>query len=140
MACYHSPSCASTSSVTASPSAPELIVTSPYVRAVQTAQIAADVLGLDREGLRVSDDLLPDRDPAAFLERLRELGCEVMCVGHAPHLNRLVAAALGVGERELTALSKAGAACLEFEEGGRSPARLVWLLPARTLRRLADHH
>jgi len=110
---------------------PDLIFTSPYRRAVQTAEIAAEELRCPAE-LIVTDDLLPGADPQRFLAMLAQRsGKSVIAAGHAPHVDLLVAAALGVPP--FTSLRKAGAACVE---PGESPV-LHWILEPRQLRALA---
>lgn len=116
--------------------APSLILTSPYVRAVQTAEIAADELGLGPDEVRHSDALLPDRAPGEILEQLSELeDDEVMLCGHAPSVDFIVAKAVGATE-PFTSLKKAGAACLDFATGVEGLARLVFLVESATLRKV----
>lgn len=121
--------------------APESILSSPYVRAMETAGLAADVLKIKRSRIEQTDLLLPLHGPQALLDALamRDEG-EILAVGHAPHLDEVVARAVGVSFGSFTALKKAGAALLEIGEGARSASRLVWILPAGTLRRLAKQH
>jgi phosphohistidine phosphatase len=111
---------------------PDLIAASPYRRAVETAEIAAKELGHDGE-LLLSEALLPSADPAAWLTWLasREESA-VLAAGHAPHLDLLIARAMGHSTM-CTGLEKAGCACVEWSPGG---GRLVWLLEPRILKRL----
>jgi phosphohistidine phosphatase len=110
---------------------PALIFTSPYRRAAQTAEIAARALGFAGD-LRVTGNLLPGADPRRFLAELAETDAEsVIAAGHAPNVDELVGAALGIPA--FTALGKAGAACVEL---GRPPV-LRWILEPRQLRALA---
>lgn len=110
---------------------PERILSSPYIRAVQTASIAAEAFDLPAGGVEITDALLPDADPRRLLRELRATGAdELLCAGHAPHLDELIAAALGLAH-PITAIKKAGAACLDLET-----TRLVWLHEPRTLRAL----
>ncbi|HMB70514.1 MAG TPA: histidine phosphatase family protein [bacterium] len=110
---------------------PDVIFTSPYRRAVQTAEIAAEALRCPAE-LIVTDELLPGADPRGLLALLAGRSeSSVLAAGHAPHVDALVAAALDVPA--FTMLRKAGAACVEL---GGSP-RLLWLLEPRQLRTLA---
>lgn len=111
---------------------PELVVTSPYLRAKQTAEIAAELLGCRRK-LEFSEHLLPGGGASAFLTWLAERDVDsALCTGHAPNLDLLVAMATTRGET-YTVLKKAGAACVEIASGG---GRLVWLMEPKTLRRL----
>jgi phosphohistidine phosphatase len=112
----------------------KVILTSPYLRARQTAEPAAQALGLS--GIRPSRALGPGSDPEAILSELEEAGEEsVLLVGHAPHLGRLLGR-LVTGSREGDIpMSKAGAACVSFE-GLERRGRLRAFLPARVLERL----
>jgi phosphohistidine phosphatase len=113
---------------------PDLIVTSPYRRAVQTAEIAAEELGY-AESLRYSDDLLPDGDPTALLSSLWTSPAErVLCTGHNPNLTMLIAAATAQPDA-FAALRKAGGAFLEL---GATGGTLRWLLEPKTLRLLGN--
>jgi phosphohistidine phosphatase len=116
---------------------PDAILTSPYVRAVQTAEIAARVLG-DAEP-ESCDHLLPAGDPAAMAASLRARPeTEVLCAGHEPNLSLLLAHLVHGGATEdlFAGLKKAGAACVETERPGTSVGELLWLLPPSILRRL----
>jgi phosphohistidine phosphatase len=113
---------------------PELIVTSPWVRAVQTTEIVAEELDFIGER-RTSDALLPDTPPADFLSELTALHPRrVLVVGHAPQLDRLLAALLGL-TTPITQLKKAGVASLRRPDP-QQPALLTALFPPRALRRL----
>jgi phosphohistidine phosphatase len=77
---------------------PLLIVTSPLVRAVQTAEIVALVTKLgDRDGsLEVRRGIAPGGDGAALAHALVAEGRKrVMLVGHEPDLSELVSALVG---------------------------------------------
>ncbi len=115
---------------------PDAIASSALLRAVQTAEIARDVLR-PADGSRLTVEALePFGDAREVLAAARECGCEsLLLAGHAPNLDGVVAAALG-WPRPLTRLKKAGAACLEIEDG--APSRLAWLLPPKVLRRIAS--
>lgn len=118
--------------------APSHLVSSPYVRAVQTAEIIAEALGFDRARIRRSDALKPEGQPGQFFEELKRMrGTEVICFGHAPQLDDLIALALG-SNRPVTALKKAGVACLELKTVAPGQARIEWLFPPKALRWLAD--
>jgi phosphohistidine phosphatase len=113
--------------------APDAVLSSPYLRARETADIAVDVLRLR---LRVVETpaLLPESSPSNLVRVLQTIRAgEVLLAGHAPHVDRAVARLLGSGA-PLTELKKAGAACLESSGGKRW--RLVWLLGPEALRLL----
>lgn len=70
----------------------DAILTSPYVRAVQTAEIAAEALGIsDRvQALRkLSQGASPEDMVQAIAERCHD-DSRVMVVGHEPDLGRLI--------------------------------------------------
>jgi phosphohistidine phosphatase len=117
---------------------PGIIVSSPLLRAVQTAEIAAELLGQAKDKIRQTTALEPSADPGDLLRELARLKTEeVLCAGHAPHLDELIAHAAGA-RTAFTALKKAGAACLEFESlaGGRGV--LLWVFPPKVLRFLGE--
>src|SRR5215831_19833302 len=92
---------------------PDVFITSPYVRAVQTAEIFAEALGFSPEKIRVSEALKPAANPAEIVkEVLRLRAKEVACFGHAPHLD-LTIAHLSGARSVFTELKKAGVASFE---------------------------
>jgi phosphohistidine phosphatase len=115
--------------------APACVLSSPLVRAQQTAAILSEVAGwpLARE----CAELAPGAAPEALLAVLRRLPeARVALVGHEPGLSRLLAAALpGVAGGGAFRLRKMGAALLHFAGAARpGGARLEWLVPAKLLR------
>lgn len=69
---------------------PIVIITSPYLRAIQTAEVAAKELGVEQIG--ESRNLLPEAKPSALWKELRERAeARVLLVGHEPHCSSLVA-------------------------------------------------
>jgi phosphohistidine phosphatase len=115
---------------------PTALLTSPYVRAVQTGEIVCEALDIDPKHLRATDALKPEAKPPRLTEELSELGAaEVICFGHAPQLDDFIAHAVRAGA-PVTALKKAGVACLDVETFSPPRAMLLWLLTAKALRRL----
>lgn len=113
----------------------DLVATSPWLRARQTAELAAKALGCP---LVESDLLLPHRTGAALSEWLADLGGErVVLVGHEPHLSRVITWLMSGGDRPLVTLKKAQALALETKRAARGTATLAWSLPPRALRELA---
>jgi phosphohistidine phosphatase len=117
---------------------PDVLITSPYVRAAQTAEIFAEALGFPPEKIRVSEALKPAANPADTLkEILHARGKEVACIGHAPHLDLMISHLAGA-HGAFTELKKAAVACFEkAETHGRWELR--WMLAPKQLRELADH-
>jgi phosphohistidine phosphatase len=117
---------------------PSLLITSPYVRSAQTAEIFAEALGCAREKIKQSQALRPGSNPADFVKEIAHLKAgEIMCFGHAPHLDQVIAAAVGA-RGVFTALKKAGVAALEFESASTGKATLLWILTPKILRQMKE--
>ncbi len=117
---------------------PDLFLTSPYVRAVQTAEIFAEALGYAKQKIRRSDSLLPGTEPSLLFRELakEKQAASVFLFGHAPHLDDVIAAALG-SKKQVTSLKKAGVALLELKRISPPSGLLVWLAIPKLLRRAA---
>lgn len=117
--------------------APDLFFSSPYVRAVQTAEIFAHALDYSRQEIRRTDLLLPGAEPALLFRELakdKQLST-VFLFGHAPQLDDVVAAAVG-SKQHITALKKAGVAVLELKRVWPPSGGLLWLATPKILRRM----
>jgi phosphohistidine phosphatase len=75
---------------------PELVLTSPLLRARETAGAIATGTGAE---LRVDDRLAPGADADDLLAAVAGAGDTVVVVGHQPDCSE-IAAALGAGERD----------------------------------------
>jgi len=113
--------------------APELIVSSPYVRAMQTAEIAAEVLKYG-DPIERSERLTPPYSVVELWQEIsgwRNLG-QAMVVGHNPQLSQLVDFLIGARGGGVE-LKKGALASIEVEPASPQPrATLVWLLTAKT--------
>ncbi len=117
---------------------PDAMLTSPFVRAVQTAEIAAASLGFARDRIRRTETLIFGHKAAELFRELAKIrGKEVMCFGHAPHLDEVIAFALGC-RAPITLLKKAGVAALELEAISPPRGALLWLHTPRSLRILGE--
>lgn len=115
---------------------PSAVLSSPYVRARETADLAVEALGLRDVEIVETEALLPDAPPGDLLRVLERLDApSVLCTGHAPHVDVAIAYVLGAAA-PVTELKKAGAACLDVSPRIDHRGRLLWLLEAKTLRRL----
>jgi phosphohistidine phosphatase len=109
----------------------DLILTSPLVRAVQTAEIVAARLGLD-EAMHVDDRLGPGCDLAALAAILAGLPDDhrrLLLVGHEPSFSTLVAELTGCA----VPLKKGALARVDLQPGRDPRGLLVWLLQPRVL-------
>ncbi len=115
---------------------PNVVLTSPLVRAYQTAEIIAPMLRCE---LQAADEL----QPGCTLERLHPLlrrhnAESVMLVGHQPDLSSMAARLINADERSLV-LKKAGLIRIDID--GRPQAghgRLVGLLTPKMLLLMDD--
>lgn len=115
---------------------PNMILTSPLLRAVQTAEIACEALGYPVKKLRQIEALKSDAKPADLFDMLSGLKAEeVICVGHAPNLDEVIAFAIG-SHSAVTSLKKAGLGSLEIESFSPPGGKIVALYSAKTLRLL----
>jgi phosphohistidine phosphatase len=115
----------------------DLILSSPYVRARQTAEIVAKVFEAE-EKLIESAALTPDGDAEELIGELarhsRSLG-SILLVGHEPALSSLISVLIA-GDWSLSVVMKKGGLCLltaDLLKHGRC-ATLEWLLTPRQLR------
>jgi len=115
----------------------DVIFTSPLPRAMQTAEIVADVLGL--KAPEVLDGLSPGGSPRRLLSGLQDLEAETpLLVGHEPLLSSAVLLAVCGAAAGALDLRKAGLAVVEFETSSARPrGTLKLLLSGGALRALA---
>ena len=104
---------------------PDLILTSPYARALQTAAITGKVLGLEDQ-VAVEPALQPGFQVGELppIVRARAGVTAVMLVGHEPDLSSLIGALCGGGR---VALEKSGVAEVLLDHVRASCGVLVWL-------------
>jgi len=118
----------------------DLILSSPFRRAKQTAELIAKCFKR-RKKLAFSDDLTPGGNPRLLIQQLNEVRPEpenILLVGHEPYLGRLVAL-LAAGNTSLDVDFKKGGLCkleTEFLLYGRC-AKLVWLITPRQMELMA---
>jgi phosphohistidine phosphatase len=114
------------------------ILTSPLLRARETAEITARAIGLSSGSIRVLEALGDGFSKRGLLEEIRRLPSEavVILVGHAPTLGELAAGFLHRGGEVAIEFEKSSLLCLDFEgypaAGG---ATLCWFLTPKGLPR-----
>ncbi len=114
----------------------DVFLTSPYVRAAQTAEVFANALDYAKQKIRRTDLLLPGAEPTQlFRELARDKQVStVFLFGHAPQLDDIIATALG-SKKHVTSLKKAGVAFVELKRLSPPIGKLVWLATPKMLRR-----
>jgi phosphohistidine phosphatase len=115
----------------------DLVLSSPFLRARQTAEIIANAFKLKKH-LAFSDALTPDGDPKVLIQQLNELKPapeNILLVGHEPYLSQLVALLISGGDMAAVELKKGGLCKLETGSlrSGRCAA-LAWLLTPKQLK------
>jgi phosphohistidine phosphatase len=114
---------------------PDRLLTSPLIRARQTAQILTDVAGWPQA--EEAPELAPGAPALAMLTLLgKERSKLVAVVGHQPGLGQLLTACLlGDGGSLPIEMKKNAVACVSFEGSPRAGrAALKWLATPRMLR------
>jgi phosphohistidine phosphatase len=107
------------------------ILTSPLVRAQQTAEIVARRLNL-MDALADDDRLAPGfsiADLGGIVREYRALTA-LMLVGHEPDFSSVISACIGGGRVEC---KKGGLARVDIADPASLSGLLVWLLPPRVL-------
>lgn len=117
----------------------DLILTSPYVRAQNTAKIVHKAFSLKKKQLAFSDHLTPAGSAQDLIAEINEKYSveNLMLVGHEPYLSELIAM-LVAGDTSASIVMKKGGVCrlsidtLAYERC----ATLEWLLAPTQLTRM----
>ncbi len=119
----------------------DAVLSSPYVRAEQTAAIVASVFKIRTSDIRITEQLTPF---AAFEDLLKELTTHfpkarrILLVGHEPHLSGMVSFLLVGGQSIPIEFKKGGLCSLRAEKlSGPGSATFNWMLTPAQLRLLA---
>jgi phosphohistidine phosphatase len=116
---------------------PSAMLASPLVRAVETAEIAAEAFGFSAKKIQQTEALAPSSPAELLLKELAALKVEeVMCFGHAPGLDDFIAHVFH-SNLTFTSLKKAGAACIEITNFSPREAVLQWIATPKMLKQLA---
>jgi len=93
--------------------APALVITSPLVRAAQTAELLRKAFGLKKKDVAVADTLSPGAESRLMLDLAQQsTGPTVALVGHEPDFGRALASFVGGGA---FTFGKGFVAAVEFE-------------------------
>jgi phosphohistidine phosphatase len=116
---------------------PNAVLTSPWLRAVQTAEIFCEAIAYPTRKIIRTDALKGTSSPSDLMHELQSMKARVvLCFGHEPHLHLVIGHVLHTSAK-ITELKKAGLALLELERVSPPQGRLLALYPASTLRLLA---
>lgn len=109
---------------------PDLIVSSPYMRASQTASILAKFLKYKDE-ITYSDFLVPMGKPGDMIGEINQKYSvdELMLVGHEPNLGNLASVLLAGDQGVSVKFKKGGVCCISVDDlNNDRKAVLEWLI------------
>jgi phosphohistidine phosphatase len=115
----------------------DLIISSPYTRARQSAEVVSQVYSEKR--VVECSELVPQSPPQAFVKWLKSQnyrGQTFAIVGHEPNLSLLVTYLLAGNEYAFLEFKKSGILCLEVDmlKGlGPSSGQLQWLVAPKMI-------
>jgi len=124
---------------------PDIILSSPKIRALLTAQIAGEVLGSD---VLVVDALAGSDVPRMLATIAKHDEQTIMIVGHEPDFSEIIETLVFGRMTDTVEMKKAGAALVDVaggirlfadsESASRKPVGILrWLIPPKALRRMA---
>jgi phosphohistidine phosphatase len=115
----------------------DLILSSPYTRARQTAEIVAEELKLKKR-LKLSDALRYENDPEAMIAEIAGLKSKpknLLLVGHEPYLSHLISRLIS-GNGDMAIDFKKGGLCKLEKSEGTASAHLAWLLTPKLMKEM----
>jgi phosphohistidine phosphatase len=117
----------------------DMLLTSPLLRARETAEIVATALKPGKK-LKLMKSLAADREPAELaraLQKLKPAPESLLLVGHEPFLSQLVSILVTGGSNLAMDFPKAGLCKLELEKWRPGKcARLAWLVTPQQMKRM----
>lgn len=119
----------------------DYILTSPYIRAEQTAQILGDVFKIKKH-IVISQNLAPMGDPDLLLAEINEKYSvnSLAIVGHEPYLSTLVSLLTAGGSPLEMTFKKGGVCHLTTDDLHHTrKATLEWLLTPGVLVAIGNH-
>ena len=119
----------------------DLILTSPLVRAVETAEILAGSLGMNKKEIRQTPALAPGAIVDQLLTEIKNQASaqSIAIVGHQPDLGHLISRIVQSDDCVLSIqLKKGGICCINVSETVPTlRGDLMWLLTPKQLRMVA---
>ena len=116
---------------------PSYVLSSPLVRARQTAEIAAKSLKFAKQ-VELIDELENGTTTANLLKALKSCvsDSEIILVGHMPSLAEHLAALIGSENADAFPIGKGGVACLQLQPLRAGAGQLRWLMRQKQLRHI----
>lgn len=119
---------------------PDVILTSPFLRASKTAEITAEVLRKEKS-LRYCMELVPGEPVIKLFKEMKKLTSKnrtVLLVGHEPHLSSFISFLISGQLKGSFLLKKTGICKVVFEKSLLNPGqgKLEWFLPPAMIRSL----
>jgi phosphohistidine phosphatase len=119
----------------------DLILSSPYVRARETAEILADVFKM-RKNITFTESLIPLATPELLIGEINESYSvdSIAVVGHEPHLSTLIGILVAENAKIDVTLKKGGVCYLSADDLHHRDHRamLEWLLTPGILIEIGD--
>lgn len=119
----------------------DLILSSPYIRAKETAEVLADVFKIKAD-IAFSENLIPMGDPDTLIGELNEkynVNSSIALVGHEPQLTALVGLLVSENAKLDITLKKGGVCRLSADDFHHThKATLEWLLTPSILVEIGD--
>lgn len=118
----------------------DLILSSPYVRTQETAEIVADVFKIKKK-VAFTENLIPMGEPELLIAELNEKDSvqSIALIGHEPQLSNLVGLLTTDGKQLDVTLKKGGVCLLSADDLHQEHrATLEWLLTPGILVEIGD--
>jgi phosphohistidine phosphatase len=117
----------------------DFILSSPLIRAKQTAEIVTKALGLEKK-LKIEKALSAEERPEAILEKIEQSyknASSLLLVGHEPYLTQFISLLLSGDQKIRINLKKGGLCKLTLDKISAPPAAtLNWLLTPGQLEKI----
>lgn len=117
---------------------PNMVVSSPLTRTRQTAEIIAEVLGIEGE-IKIADGLAPGGSSSEVFKNLKKLAPvdDLFVVGHEPDIGRLAADLMLAGPEMMLPFKKAAVIRVDVQDLPPSwPGTLKYFLSPKVINQL----
>jgi len=108
----------------------ELILTSPLLRARQTAESVQHEIGT--VSIQPTEHLVSSSNPRKIIQELQKIRERtVLLVGHEPHLSETIALLLAGASRSIVEMKKCSLACVSTPDPVKDGSGILrWLIPS----------